>query len=267
MLSDFRAGGRRRQDWGEGGGAVPYSTEIDACEKRVGWMSEKRIIVAIDGPAGAGKSTLAKRIAERLGFVYINSGAMYRAVALWALRVGVDLKDMHRLEQLAREAKIELRAGDGRVLLNGEDVTEAIGDARVSEAASKVSAVPGVRRALLHLQREMARTNNVVMEGRDIGTVVFPQAQVKVFLDADPAERARRRAMELREQGRTTDFESVASALERRDERDRKRKEAPLVQAPDAELVDTTGLSLDEVEEALLRLVRARTSNGKAAAQ
>lgn len=230
-------------------------------------MSDKRIVVAIDGPAGAGKSTLAKRIADRLGFIYINTGAMYRAVALWALRLGVEMSDMHRLEQLAKEANIELAAGDGRVLLNGEDVTEAIRDAAVAEAASKVSAVPGVRRALLRLQRDIARTNSVVMEGRDIGTVVFPQAQVKVFLDAEPGERARRRTLELQRAGREEDLQAIAGELEQRDERDRRRKEAPLVQAPDAELVDTTGLSLDEVEEILLRLVRARTSNGKAAAQ
>jgi cytidylate kinase len=230
-------------------------------------MSEKRIIVAIDGPAGAGKSTLAKRIAERLGFIYINTGAMYRAVALWALRLGVELSDMHRLEQLAKEAQIELAASDGRVLLNGEDVSESIRDVRVAEAASKVSAVPGVRRALLRLQREIAQKSNVVMEGRDIGTVVFPQAQVKIFLDAEPAERVRRRTRELQAEGHRSDAEAIASDLKTRDERDRKRKEAPLVQAPDAELVDTTGMSLDDVEEVLLRLVRARTSNGKAAAQ
>src|SRR5947209_7409682 len=149
-------------------------------------MSEKRVIVALDGPAGSGKSTIARRIAKRLGFTYINTGAIYRAVALWAMRLGVDLNDMHRLEQLAKQAKIELAANDGRVILNGEDVTEAIHDQRVSEAASKVSAVPGVRRALLALQRSMAERNSVVMEGRDIGSVVFPQAQVKIFLDADP---------------------------------------------------------------------------------
>src|SRR4051794_34418544 len=142
-------------------------------------MSEKRIVIAIDGPAGAGKSTIARRIAEKLGFVYINTGAIDRAVALWAIRLGVDLHDMHRLEQLAKEAKIELAATDGRVTLNSEDVTEAIRDPRVSEAASKVSAVPGVRRALLTLQRGMAEQNSVVMEGRDIGSIVFPHAQVK----------------------------------------------------------------------------------------
>ena len=225
------------------------------------------MIVAIDGPAGAGKSTLAKRVAAKLGFVYINSGAMYRAIALWALRLGVQLSDMHRLEELAKAAKIELAAGDGRVFLNGEDVTEAIREARVADAASKVSAVPGVRRALLATQRAMAEQNSVVMEGRDIGSVVFPRAQVKIFLDADPKERAHRRARELQREGQSADVQLVAGELKRRDDRDRKRSEAPLVQAPDAELVDTTGLSLDEVEEVVLRLIRARTSNGKEAAR
>lgn len=229
-------------------------------------MSEKRVIVAIDGPAGAGKSTLAKRIAEKLGYVYINSGAMYRAIALWALRLRVSLSDMHRLEQLANAAQITLEAGDGRVFLNGEDITEKIRGAEISDAASQVSAVPGVRRALLGLQRGMARQTSVVMEGRDIGSVVFPQAQVKIFLDAEPAERARRRALELEENGQDTDFEAVAGELQIRDERDRQRVEAPLIQAPDAELVDTTGLSLEQVESEILRIVRARTSNGQAAA-
>lgn len=223
-------------------------------------MSEKRVIVAIDGPAGAGKSTLAQRVADKLGFVYINSGAMYRAIALWALRLGVASSDMHRLEQLAKEARIELTVGEGRVLLNGEDVTDAIREPEVTEKASKISAIPAVRRALLGVQRGMAEKGSVVMEGRDIGSVVFPQAQVKVFLDADPKERARRRALELQ-----TNVDSVTHELVQRDHRDRTRKEAPLVQAPDAELVDSTGLSLDEVEEIVLRLVRARISNGKAA--
>lgn len=230
-------------------------------------MSEKKIVVAIDGPAGAGKSTLAQRIAEKLGFVYINTGALYRAVALWALRANVSLDDMHRLEQLAKEADLQLASGENRVFLNGEDVTEAIRDPHVSDAASKVSAVPAVRRALLSVQRRLAKSNSVVMEGRDIGSVVFPSAQVKIFLDADPGERARRRARELQQHGRDANLDSVAGALHKRDQRDRKRSEAPLVQAPDAELVDTTGLSLDQVEEIVLRLIRSRTSNGKEAAR
>jgi CMP/dCMP kinase len=228
-------------------------------------MSEKRVIVALDGPAGSGKSTIARRIANKLGFTYINTGAIYRAVALWAIRLGVDLNDMHRLEQLARAAKIELAQNNGRVMLNGEDVTEAIRDPHVSEAASKVSAVPGVRRALLTLQRSMAEQSSVVMEGRDIGSVVFPEAQVKIFLDAAPQERARRRALELKGQGQDADFETVSDELRERDDRDRLRSESPLLQAPDAELVDTTGRSLEQVEEAVLRLVRARISNGKEA--
>jgi cytidylate kinase len=223
-------------------------------------MSDKRIVVAIDGPAGAGKSTLAKRVAAKLGFIYINTGAMYRAVALWALRLKVATSDMHRLERLAQEADIALTL-DGRVLLNGEDVTDAIGDANVAAAASEVSVVPGVRRALLSVQRGLAEKSSVVMEGRDIGSVVFPEAQVKIFLDADPTERARRRALELE----TTNLESVADELSQRDHRDRTRAEAPLVQAPDAELIDTTGLSPEQVEAKILQLVRARVSNGKLA--
>ncbi len=227
-------------------------------------MSDKRIIVAIDGPAGAGKSTIARRVADKLGYVYINSGAMYRAIALWALRLRTDLTDMHRLEQLAKEARIELQPG-GVVFLNGEDVTQAVREPAVSEAASKVSAVPGVRRALLVLQRSMAEENSVVMEGRDIGSVVFPAAQVKVFLDADPQERARRRTVELNGSSSAEDLAKVEREMAERDGRDRTRTEAPLVQAPDAELVNTTGLSLDEVERAVLKIARARTSNGRAA--
>jgi CMP/dCMP kinase len=229
-------------------------------------MSQKKIIVAIDGPAGAGKSTLAKRVADKLGFIYINTGAMYRTIALWAIRLNVALSDMHRLEQLARAAQITLTAGDGRVMLNGEDVSEAIRAPEISNAASLVSAVPGVRRALLDVQRELAAQTSVVMEGRDIGSVVFPDAQVKIFLDAHPEERAKRRLREFADEGHEIDFASIAGEIQARDERDRQRTEAPLVQAPDAQLLDTTGLSMDEVEEQILKIIRARTSNGKAAA-
>jgi CMP/dCMP kinase len=228
-------------------------------------MGDKRVIVAIDGPAGAGKSTIARRVAEKLGYVYINSGAMYRAIALWALRLETDLSDMHRLEQLALSARITLNQ-DGSVLLNGEDVTAAIREPAVSEAASKVSAVPGVRRALLVLQRAMAEQTSVVMEGRDIGSVVFPGAQVKIFLDADPDERARRRAAELSSNGAGADFNTIFRELSARDARDRTRTEAPLVQAPDAQLVNTTGLTIEQVEDEILRIVRSRVSNGKSAA-
>jgi cytidylate kinase len=181
---------------------------------------------------------------------------MYRAVALWALRLEMDLNDLHRLEQLAREARIEL-PGE-RVLLNGEDVTAQIREPRVSEAASRVAAQAGVRRAMREEQRRIGAAGPAVMEGRDIGTVVFPEAQVKIFLDAQPEARAQRRASEL-----GAAVEDVARDLEVRDQRDRNRAEAPLTQAPDAEYLDTTNLTPAQAEEAVLKLVRERTSNGK----
>jgi CMP/dCMP kinase len=218
----------------------------------------KRITIAIDGPAGAGKSTLARRIAAKLGYVYVDSGAMYRAVALWALRANVALSDMHRLEQLATAAHIEFAPGGSAVLLNDEDVTSAIRTPEVSQAASEVSLVPAVRRALVRKQREIGEQVSIVMEGRDIGTVVFPEATVKIFLDAIPEERATRRANEV-----SLPAEIVEQQIRERDQRDRGRAESPLVQAPDAVYVDTTGLSIDEVEAAILKIIRDRTSNGR----
>jgi cytidylate kinase len=223
----------------------------------------KRIIVAIDGPAGAGKSTLARRIAHKLGFIYVDTGAMYRSVALWALRNGTALSDMHRLEQLALEAHIEFASGTNTVLLNGEDVSEAIRAPEVGDAASKVSAVAAVRRALVAKQREMAENSSVVMEGRDIGTVVFPDATVKFYLDAHPEVRAGRRVDELVSAGETVTEEAVAEGLRQRDERDRTRTASPLMQAPDAVYLDTSAMGIDEVEAAMLKTIRERTSNGK----
>ncbi len=216
------------------------------------------IVIAIDGPAGAGKSTIARRLAARLGFTHIDSGAMYRAVALWALRQNLDPKDMHRMEQLALAAGITLEADGSRVVLNEEDVTEAIRAPEVSRAASLVATIPGVRRALVEKQWAIGEQRSVVMEGRDIGSVVFPRADLKIFLDAATEERARRRAAEG-----NGDPDAVARQIRERDERDRTRAEAPLTQAPDAVYVDSTGLAIEEVEEAILKLVRARISNGK----
>lgn len=215
-------------------------------------------VIAIDGPAGAGKSTIARRLAERLGYTYIDSGAMYRAVALWALREQIGLDDAYRLEHLAHAAEIELLP-QRRVLLNGEDVSEAIRTSDVSGAASKVAAVGSVRIALVAKQRHMADHSSVVMEGRDIGTVVFPNARVKIFLDADPSERVRRRSGEQKD----ISPDKLAAQIAERDDRDRHRAESPLVQAPDAVYLDSTGLSEEQVEEEILKLVRARISNGK----
>jgi cytidylate kinase len=224
-------------------------------------LGQKRVVVAIDGPAGAGKSTIAKRVAARLGFTYIDSGAMYRAVALWALRRKVDPGDMHRMEQLAIAAGIELLPG--RIRLNGEDVTDAIRTPEVSAGASKVAVIPGVRRALVAKQRAMGERSSVVMEGRDIGTVVFPHADVKVFLDADPRERVRRRLGDVRAAGEEIPETALAAQMQERDQRDSTRADGPLAQAPDAAYLDSTSLTVEEVEEAILKLVRSRVTNGK----
>ena len=219
------------------------------------------MVVAIDGPAGAGKSTIAKRLAERLGFTYIDTGAMYRAVALWALRQNIDPGDMHRAEQLAIAAEIEL--SPGRIRLNREDVTEAIRDPNVSNAASVIAVIPGVRRAMVAKQRAMGERASVVMEGRDIGTVVFPHADVKIFLDANPNERVKRRFREVHAAGEAITERDLASQMAERDRRDSTRADAPLAQAPDAVYIDSTSLSLEEVEESILKIVRARVTNGK----
>src|SRR5450432_3424394 len=221
----------------------------------------RRVVVAIDGPAGAGKSTIAKRLADRLGFTYIDTGAMYRAVALWAIRQNVDPGDMHRMEQLAMAAEIELLPG--RIRLNGEDITEAIRTPEVSNGASKVAVIPGVRRAMVAKQREMGERSSVVMEGRDIGTVVFPDADVKVFLDANPQERFRRRLEETQVRGDRISAEELAAQMKERDQRDSTRADAPLAQAPDAVYLDSTALDIAGVEEAILKMVRARVTNGK----
>ena len=219
------------------------------------------MVVAIDGPAGAGKSTLAKRVASRLGFIYIDTGAMYRALALWAIERGVGFDDMHRLEQLAIAAEIDL--SPGRIHLNGQDITEAIRTPDVSNGASKVAVIPGVRRAMVAKQREIGERASVVMEGRDIGTVVFPHAEVKIFLDADPRERVRRRLQEVHAKGEEMSEETLAAQMKERDQRDSTRADAPLAQAPDAIYLDSTPLSIDEVEEAILKIVRTRVTNGK----
>ncbi len=214
-------------------------------------------IVAIDGPAGAGKSTVASAVARRLGFTRIETGALYRAVALLALRQGVRLDDEAALARLAEGLDLHFDPrpdGTNRVLLDGGDVTEALRAPEVSEAASRVAALPAVRAALLGLQRRLGRSGGVVLEGRDIGTVVFPDAEVKVFLTASPQERAARRLAQLRARGVQADPEQVLEAIERRDAQDAGRSVAPLVAAPDAVVIDSTGRSVDEVVDAIVQL-------------
>ena len=194
------------------------------------------MIVAIDGPSGAGKSTLAKRVAKELRFTYLDTGAIYRALALKILRRRVDLNDTAALSAIVQDSDIDLRGRDGQlqVILDGEDVSALIRTPEVSQMASKASAIPMVRHRLLDLQRELGRRGNVVAEGRDIGTVVFPDAQVKIYLDASIEERARRRCHELRTAGREVSLAETISEMKERDARDSERDIAPLRKADDA---------------------------------
>lgn len=219
------------------------------------------MIIAIDGPAGSGKSTVAKRVAERLGFHYLDTGAMYRAVAFRALEDGVALDDGSSLAAIARRDEITFGHEDGaalpsQVFIGGDDVTTSIRDPRVDEAVSPVASAPLVREAMVAQQRHIAETGDIVVEGRDIGTVVFPDAEVKVYLTASPEERARRRTAQQAASGVEVDVAGVKEAIIRRDEIDSTRDHSPLTAADDAVRLDTTGLSIDEVVEAIVSLAR-----------
>jgi CMP/dCMP kinase len=216
------------------------------------------LIIAIDGPSGAGKSTLAKRVARELGFIYLDTGAMYRALALKVLREGVDLADDVRLARLVESTEIDLQENDGRleVLLDGINVAHEIRTPEVSQMASKVSAVKVVRTRMLALQRGMGQRGNVVAEGRDIGTVVFPDAEVKIFLDASAEERARRRYAELRAAGRAADMKETLREMEERDKRDSERELAPLRMADDALRIDSSNATADAVAAKVLAAIR-----------
>ncbi|MBQ9993133.1 MAG: (d)CMP kinase [Clostridia bacterium] len=221
------------------------------------------INVAIDGPAGAGKSTLARRAAQKLGFIYVDTGALYRAVALFVLQRNIDPYDSVAVCRVLPMIDVELRYVDGeqRVYLCGENVSRVIRTPEVSMAASAVSAIAGVRSFLFDLQQDMAENNNVVMDGRDIGTVVLPDADVKIFLTASAEERAKRRWKELCEKGTQVDYEAVLADVKERDYNDMNRAIAPLKPAEDAIMLDTTGLNLVQSEERLLSLIRGKLQN------
>lgn len=221
---------------------------------------EKGIVVAIDGPSGAGKSTVARQLAERLGYLYIDTGAMFRAVALTVKRSNISLEDDDALAELCRDLEITFVRCDGayRVLANGEDVSLAIRTPEISLLTSRISTKKVVREVLLHEQRRMGRAGNVVLEGRDIGSVVFPQADVKFFLSASPEERGRRRFLELQSKGEKVTLEKTIEEVIARDAQDEQREHAPLCRAKDAIPVDSDGISAEEVLSRMEKIVRQR---------
>lgn len=212
--------------------------------------------IAIDGPAGAGKSTIAKLVAKELSFIYVDTGAMYRGMAYACLKAGVDVEDEEAVSKKCQESTIEIcyEEGEQIVLLNGENVNGYIRTPEVSAATSKIAVYSGVRARLLDLQKDLAKKQDVVMDGRDIGTIVLPQADLKIFLTASSAERARRRTKELLEKGQEADFEQIKKEIEERDQRDSNRKVSPLKQAEDAIFLDSSDFTIMEVVEKILSL-------------
>ncbi len=226
----------------------------------------QKLIIAIDGPVGSGKSTLARRVAALLGYVYIDTGAMYRAVALKSLRRGVLLDAAEQLTELAGETRIDLKADDGgqRVYLDGEDVTSAIRTPEVSQGASKVAVVPGVRHVLVAEQRRTGAQGGVVMEGRDIGSVVFPDAELKIFLTASPEIRAERRWREHQQKGDAIDLPRTLEEIHERDRRDSGRASSPLIRAKGAVVVDSTAMDPEEVARLVVMLAENQAAAGAA---
>ncbi len=217
--------------------------------------------IAIDGPAGAGKSTIARRVAADLSIIYVDTGAMYRAIGAYAIRKGVDTKDAEKVAALLPEISLELTYSEEqgqRIFLNGEDVSTEIRLPEMGMAASNVSAIPQVRAFLLEQQRGMAKRQSVIMDGRDIGTVVLPDAEVKIFLTASPEERAKRRWKEFQEKGLSDSYEDILADVLRRDEQDMNRPIAPLKQADDAVLLDSTALNFAETVEKVKEIIKER---------
>ena len=224
-------------------------------------MSEKVFAVAIDGPAGAGKSTIAKSLSKKLGVIYVDTGAMYRAMALYLIREGVSASDAAAISSKCNTADISIRFenGEQQVVLNGENVNGFIRTEEVGNMASSSSPNPDVRKKLVELQRKLASEKSVVMDGRDIGTVVLPNAKVKIYLTASSAVRAKRRYDELTAKGETCDLAKIEADIIERDHRDMTREISPLKQADDAVLVDTSDMTIDEVENRLMEIVRSKT--------
>ena len=218
--------------------------------------------IAIDGPAGAGKSTIAKLVSKKLSFIYVDTGAMYRAMALYLIRHGIDKTNVDEIEKICQGAEISIEYKDGEqiVILNGENVNAFLRTEEVSNMASVSSAVPAVRKKLLSLQRKLASTMSVVMDGRDIGTTILPDADVKIFLTASSATRAKRRYLELIDKGEKCNIEDIQKDIEARDHRDMTREISPLRQADDAVLVDSSELTIDEVVEKIITIFKNKTS-------
>jgi cytidylate kinase len=218
----------------------------------------RKLVIAIDGPAASGKSTTAKLVAKRLNYLYIDTGAMYRAMALKAKLLGLSLSDARAVAKLCRETTVTQQPGpEGAVtFLDGRDVSQEIRTTEISQLASDISTISEVRRKLVSQQQEMGRQGGVVMEGRDIGTVVFPQADVKVYMEASVAERARRRLAELSRKGAAVSLSEIEKQIEARDRQDSQRTDSPLRRADDAVLIDTTGLSIEEQVERVVALAR-----------
>lgn len=228
-------------------------------------MSVKRIVIAIDGPSGVGKSTAARAVAERLGYLYVDSGAMYRAVALRVWEEGLNPLNAPAVNALTANLRVDLQpmGGGVRVLLNSRDITDAIRRPEISQAASQCAMIPEVRRLLVAQQQRIGSGGGVVMEGRDIGSVVFPNSELKIFLDADFEERARRRHAQHQEQGIPSSLEMTRKEVEERDRRDRERAVSPLVQAPDAVYLDTTAMTAEEVVGVIVRLADKKVEESK----
>ena len=226
-------------------------------------MSMKRFAIAVDGPAGSGKSTVAKAVARKLGIIYVDTGAMYRTVALHCKQKGVaweqEAEVVSALDSL--KMKIVPEEGGQKIFLNDVDVTTDVRAAEIGKGASAVAAYPKVRERMVELQQEMAKVNSVIMDGRDIGTVVLPDAEVKIYLDAGVEERARRRVGELEAKGETADFEEIKKMIIQRDYNDMNREHSPLKRADDAISLDSTSMTVEEVEQAILDIVAERVKN------